>query len=191
MDKITLLAKRQEFFEEIMKHLNSPPSKIDQLLNQDKYFIYPDMNNSFLNPEYGDMIIQINGKFYDKDFNIFYSFWQLGDTLKIGIAIGDIDLQGAFASDAHNEIYYIWGTKNDPRIDVARGCVFYDWEFEVPDLYDNYRNEERFILGAKHMHFRVMRILYDECERIYYNEHNKESENSEIDISFDSIPKDI
>lgn len=181
MDKLTLLAKRQEFFEQIMKHLNTPPSKIDQILNQDKYYVYPDLNNSFINSEYGDMVIQINAEFHKKKFNIFYSLWQLGDTLKIGIALNDYELQGAFASDTHNEIYYIWGVKNEPKIDVARGCVFYDWEFEVPHLYDNYKNQERFILGCKHMHFRVMRIIYDECERIYFeNNSNNNPKDTEI-----------
>lgn len=189
MDKATLIAKRQEFFEQIIKHLNTPPSKIDRLLNQDKYYIFPDMENSFLNSEYGDMVIQINGKFYEKNFGIFYSFWQLGDTLKIGIALSDDDLQGAFASDAHNEIYYIWGIKNDPKIDVARGCVFYDWEFDIPELYDNYKNQEKFILGAKHMHFRVMRIIHDECERMFFNSTAVPDDDADNISSTDDISK--
>ncbi|NCP98105.1 hypothetical protein GW796_07270 [archaeon] len=168
MDKDTLLSKREVFFQQIIEHINRPPSKIDIVLNQDKYYILPDMSNTFVNSEYGDMIININGSFFDKNFNVFYSFWQLSDTLKIGIAINDDELQGAFASDSHNEVYSIWGSKNDPTIDIARGRVFYDWEFDVPHLYDSYKQQERFILGVKHMHFRVMRIIHDECQRIFF-----------------------
>jgi len=169
MDKQTLMAKRQEFFKSILKCLSDGPSKIDKILNQDKYYIKPDLENSFINSEYGDMIIQINGEFYEKKFNVFYSFWQPGDILKIGIAINDDELQGAFISDTYNEIYYIWGLKNEPVVDASHGCALYDWEFEVPNLYDDYKNQERFILGVRHMHFRVMRIMHDECERAFFN----------------------
>lgn len=191
MDKATLIAKRQEFFDEILRHLNIPPSKIDKLLNQDKYYIAPDKDNTYINSEYGDMAIHVNGQFYDKKFCISYLFWQLGNTLKIGINLRDDELQGAFASDAHNEIYYIWGIKHDPKIDVARGTVFYDWEFDVPELYDNYKNQERFILGAKHMHFRVMRIIHDECERMFFNTGAIVDEEDEELSNIDDVQKVI
>jgi hypothetical protein len=169
MDKETLICKRQEFFDAILQHLNTPPSKIDRLLNQDKYYIKPHDDGTFVKSDCGDMVIQITGQFYDKKFEISYLFWQLGDTLKIGIVVNDDDLQGAFASDAHNEVYYIWGVKNEPRVDVARGLLLYDWEFSVPDLYENYKNQERFIIGTKHMHVRAMRIIHDQCERMFFN----------------------
>lgn len=168
MDKATLQAKRTEFFKEILDTMRRPPTKIDMILQQDKFYNPVDEENTFFDPEAGDLAISIKGKFHEKEFNVYYSFWQLGDMLRIGVAIYDDELQGAFASDAHNEVFYIWGMKNDPRVDVAHNCVFYDWEFEVKELYDSYRNQEKFILGARHMHFRVMRILHDECQRIYY-----------------------
>jgi len=185
MDKPTLLAKRQDFFQQIINHLNTPPSKIDEVLNQAQYYVYPNMEKTFINSEYGDMVIQIDGEFYDKKFSIFYSLWQLGDTLKVGIALNDDELQGAFASDTHNEVHYIWGWNNEPKVDVARGCVFYDWEFDVPNLYDNYKNQEKFILGVKHMHFRAMRILHDECQRIFFN--IEKSENDEVPSGITSV----
>lgn len=191
MDKATLIAKRQEFFEDILKHLNVPPSKIDKLLHQDKFYVQPDKENTYINSEYGDMAIHVKGQFYDKKFSVSYLFWQLGNTLKVGITLNDDELQGAFASDAHNEIYYIWGVKNEPRIDVARGCVFYDWEFDVPELYDNYRNQERFILGSKHMHFRVMRIIHDECERMFFNSSGVAEDNGGKVSSIEDIEKII
>lgn len=176
MNKQELLNNREIFFKQISEHILKEPTKIDHILNQDKYYIRPNLEDIIINVEYGDMVIKINGKFYDKEFNIFYSLWQLSDTLKIGIALSDDDLQGAFSSDTHNEAYYIWGWKNDPKVDIARGCVFYDWEFEVPNLYDNYKEQERFILGVRHMHFRTMRIIHDECERLFFESKGKEDE---------------
>ena len=165
MDKSTVILKRTEFFNEMMYRLNEPPSSIDVVLQQDKYYIKPNKDETFINPEYGDIAIAIKGKFYEQKFKLYYTIWQFGEILKIGVAIYDEDLQGAFTSDNHNEVFYIWG-QDTPRIDVAHGCVFYDWEFQVPHLYESYRHQERFILGLRHMHFRVMRIIHDECQRI-------------------------
>lgn len=180
MDKVTLIAKRAEFFESILKALRLPPKKIDYILQQDKYYTPVDEDNTFYDAEAADLAVSIKGEFHGKIFNVYYSFWQLGDALKVGVAIYDEDLQGAFASDSHNEVFHIWGQKNDPRVDVAHNCVFYDWEFEAKDLYESYRNQEKYILGARHMHFRVMRILHDECERIL---HSKKKSNFNEDFS--------
>ena len=181
MDKLTLKTKRMEFFKEILEAMRRPPGKIDNILQQDKYYLPIDEDNTFFDEEAGDLAISIKGTFHEKLFNVYYSFWQLGDMLRIGIAIFDDELQGAFASDAHNEVFYIWGMKNDPRVDVAHNCVFYDWEFEVKDLYDSYRNQEKYILGARHMHFRVMRILHDECQRIYHTKNRDSLDDSNLD----------
>lgn len=181
MDKETLRIKRMDFFKEILDTMRLPPSKIDMILQQDKFYNPVDEENTFCDPKGGDLSIYIKGKFHEKEFNVYYSFWQLGDMLRIGVAVHDEELQGAFASDTHNEVFYIWGVKNEPRVDVAHSCVFYDWEFEVKDLYDSYKNQEKYILGARHMHFRVMRILHDECQRIYYLKSNNNSELSSVE----------
>lgn len=190
MDKETLKGHRTDFFKEILEAMRRPPSKIDMILQQDKFYNPVDEENTFFDSEAGDLAISIRGEFHEKIFNVYYSFWQLGDMLRVGVAIYDDELQGAFASDAHNEVFYIWGMKNDPRVDVAHNCVFYDWEFEVKDLYDSYRNQEKFILGARHMHFRVMRILHDECQRIYYAKNrDANSDDSNLD-DFEKYLKD-
>lgn len=168
MTKEELLNQRNAFFKEVASHIQTAPSRIDEILNQNKYYVRPSNEDIIINSNYGDMIIKINGSFYGRNFHLFYSLWQVSDTIKIGIALCDEELHGAFTSDTHNEVYYIWGWKNDPKIDVARGIVFYDWEFDVPNLYDSYKNQERFILGVKHMHFRTMRIIHDECERLFF-----------------------
>lgn len=167
MEKEELISNRTKFFQNIINHLDSPPSRIDEILNQDIYYIKPDLNKLLFNPNSGDMVIPIDGEFHNKKFNIFYSFWQVGYTLKIGVALNEVDLQGAFASDTHEEVYDLWGVSNKPKIDVARGCVFYDWEFDVTNLYDSYRDQEKFILGVKHMHFRVMRVICAECHKLW------------------------
>ena len=171
MTKNELIEKRNEFFENIYHQISKPPSRIDNILQQEIYYKPLKQSNSFFDSEAGDFAICIEGKFFEKEFVIYYSLWQIGDMLRIGVKIEDEELQGAFAADTHNEVFHIWGQKNEPRVDVAHGSVFYDWEFFVPELYASYLNQERFILGTRHMHFRVMRIIHDECERLYLNNH--------------------
>jgi hypothetical protein len=187
MDKATLIAKRTEFFKAILEQLRRTPARIDQILQQSGFYMPIDEDNTFFDADTGDFAICVKGDFHGKQFDVYYSLWQLGDMLRIGVAIYDEELQGAFASDTHNEVFYIWGMKNDPRVDVAHGCVFYDWEFEVKDLYDSYKNQERFILGARHMHFRVMRILNDECQRIYFSKNRDTFNNDYPDQGMDTI----
>lgn len=167
MNKEELIELRQTFFKSIFDQIKKPPNRIDNVLQQAPFYIAPSEEKSFYEPEAGDLAICIEGEFFEKKFLIYYSLWQLGDMLRIGVKIEDEELQGAFASDTHNEVFYIWGMKNDPRVDVAHGSVFYDWEFQVPELYESYKNQERFILGTRHMHFRVMRMIHDECQRLF------------------------
>jgi hypothetical protein len=167
MDKEELIKTRTNFFKNILEQVRNPPSRMDSVLKQDKYYMPIDEENTFYEGEAGDLSICINGEFYGKNFNVYYSFWQVGDMLRIGIAVFDEDLQTAFTSDTHNEIAYIWGLRSEPRIDISHDCIYYDWEFDVPTLYNDYKGQEKYILGARHMHFRVMRILHDQCYRNY------------------------
>lgn len=167
MDKVEFFKKRADFFEEILRHVRRPPERIDSFLRQDGYYRPINEDESFYDEKTGDLAICVTGKFFEKDFKLYYSFWQIGDILRIGVTVYDEDLQMAFKSDAHNEIYDIWGLQNVPRVEASHEYLYYDWEFEVPNLYDNYVNQEKYVLGARHMHFRVLRIISDECYRMH------------------------
>jgi len=56
---------------------------------------------------------------------------------------------------------YFWD--NEPKQFIRGDKMFYEWEFNVPNFYDSYLTQERYILGIRHMHFRVMRIVHDAC----------------------------
>ncbi len=165
MNKETLVKLRTEFFNNILSSIKLKPSKVDQLLKQDKFFILPDTEKSVFSPETGDLALYFKGEFHDMKFEFFYSIWQIGNLLKVGIAIFD-NLESAFSDDTHNELYLIWGKKHQVNIDFARECSFYDWEFDATNIYKNYQEQERFIFGIRHMHFRVLRIIHDECKKI-------------------------
>lgn len=168
MNKNSLLSNRKKFFKEIIRVLSLEPNSTDDFLNQSNYYIKPQEKKTILNEEFGDLVVEINGCFHGKTFKVNYSLWQLSDNLKIGVAINDLDLQGAFATDQHNEINELWGD-NLPDIDVSKGSLFYTWNFSAPSLYDSYKEQEKFIFGVRHMHFRTMKVVHDECFKISQN----------------------
>jgi hypothetical protein len=165
MDKKDLFLKRTEFFNEILDCINKPADEIDHLLNQSKYYVIPDKNSIINSPENGNLAITILGEFFEKDFKIIYTLWQTGNRLKIGISFNDEEIKDSFESDSHKEVNVLWGSSL-PHIDYAHGGSFYDWSFDVPQLYESYINQEIYIQGMRHFHFRVMRIIYDKCEKI-------------------------
>lgn len=165
MDKKKLFNSRADFFNDIVDNITRLPQKIDKILNQDIYYINPISIDILNDPINGDLAIPFKGEFHNKQFEVMYTIWQIGENLRIGIALHDETLQDMFELDAHNEVESIWNG-NRPTVEASHGYLFYDWFFETPDLYNSYTHQERFIQGIRHMHFRVMKIIHDKCEMI-------------------------
>lgn len=161
MDKKELVQKREIFFHKILEMLKREPDETDKLMKQDRFYFAP--SKTTMNSEKGELVILIPFQFQDKKVNVWYSIWQYAFDLKIGIFVEDPKLETAFQTDPHREIKYIWGGDAAPRFDSSRATVMYEWEFRVPRLFESYIYQEKYILGVRHMHFRLMRVLYDEC----------------------------
>lgn len=174
MNKKELLEKRTEFFEEILSNIRKPPSKIDKILKQDKYFIPIDERNTFYDVSSGDLVINVTGKAFDSTFDFAYTIWQYGNSLKLGLAIYSEFLHVAIPSDNYNEVFSIWGHNNEPYNNYIYDYLYYNWDFNAEKLYDDYKEQEKFILGIRHMHFRVLRLLINECEKIKNNKMDDE-----------------
>lgn len=166
MEKEELFAKRKRFFEDIIENLFIPPSEIDFALEQDKYYVEPDRSSLIMNERTGHLAIKVPGNFFDIDFFVLYSIWQVGSRLKIGVNLKESIILPAFAEDEHGEVFRIFGEENPPTVDALHGGIFYDWEFPARELYSSYMNQENIISGVRHLHFRTMRIIYDYLEKI-------------------------
>lgn len=166
MNKEELEAKRKVFFDSILDAISQPPAKIDVLLNQAHLYVKPDLENSFYDAKSGDLAIVIPMKFKERDYKVHYTVWQLGNSIRVGVTLDAPEFQTAFLFDEHQEVNSLWGNNTIPRSEVTHGNIYMDWEFNVPELYDDYKNQERFIYGIRHMHFRMMRILSEETRRL-------------------------
>jgi len=161
MEKVDLITKREKFFNQIVDMFERQPDETDRLMKQEKFYIAP--NRKIINAEKGELILGFPVKFANKEFYVWYSFWQYSFEFKIGVFIEDPKLENAFLTDTHREFKYLWGADLPPRFDNSRGSVMYEWEFKVPRLFESYIYQEKYILGSRHMHFRLMRVLHDEC----------------------------
>ncbi len=157
---------RESFFDSVISVMSEDPTQMDIFLDQQQYYVKPIEKEIYKNSAYGDLVVPVGGNFSDKNFKVWYSMWHIGERIKVGIMLKDVDLQEALISDHHKEINKVWGVDVQPNIDATHGALLYEWEFNCPDFYDSYMYQEKFILGMRHMHFRVMRIVYDKFKSI-------------------------
>ena len=177
-----LIEKRKMFFESALHYLTLEPTKIDFYLLQAYSFIEIDKAAADINAEFGDFWLPINTRIQNYNLSFVYSMWQFGPILKIGL-IGYENKNCPIPRLWHScqeEISSIWHkpaesddlgleymsesergkkTKVTPEFVVREDMLFCEWTFNASNLYDNFQNQEYFILGLRHMHFRTISIL--------------------------------
>jgi hypothetical protein len=101
-----------------------------------------------------------------------YSIMQAGDWLRFGVMI-----QGAPQALIRFEQYHenvlaverIWDRSCDYQLRDSSGLLL-EWRFSEPDFYKEFVIRERFLIMARHMHFRlgkVLRPLLDEISDLH------------------------
>lgn len=170
IDKEQIHKIRESFFDSIIAIISEEPTKMDIFLDQQQYYVKPLEEEIYKNIAYGDLVVPVGGVFSNQSFKVWYSMWHIGERIKVGIMLKDVNLQEALISDHHKEINKVWGEDVQPSIDTTHGAILYEWEFSCPAFYDSYMYQEKFILGMRHMHFRVMKIVYDKFRSMHMNE---------------------
>lgn len=159
MEKSVFIAKRAAFFEDIKRNVQRAPNEVDLSLEQDKYLVVP--SSIISDEENGELIIKVEGRFFNEKFSVMYSIWQVGIKLKIGINLKLEEMIEAFFKEEDGTVSRIWGEGNNPIIEAIHGGIFFDWEFDAKNLYDSYQTEEIFISGIRNMHVQTMKIIYN------------------------------
>ena len=182
MGQNKLIKQRENFFNCVLHYLTLEPTKIDFYLLQAYSFREIDKNTANINSEFGDFWLPINTRIQNYNLSFVYSMWQFGSILKVGL-IGYENRNCPIPKLWHScqeEISNIWHkpsnsenlgfeyisdseiakkTKIKPDFVVREDMLFCEWTFNATDLYDNFQNQEYFILGFRHMHFRTISIL--------------------------------
>ena len=156
LDKNIVHLSRQEFFDNVVKYLSTSPKKIDEALEQIKYYFEPNMDSLIHDVEYGDFYIEINPFFAGKVWHLAYSMWQIGKVLKIAVILQN-DSEGLTIADPE-EMENLW--PGSEMTMISRGSKIYlEWTFDVPDFHVNFATREGYALGMRHLHFRVLKSL--------------------------------
>lgn len=176
MNKEDVFIQRISFFNDIIHILKRNLCELDTIFQQNTYLVPLNENNFFTDPINGELICKYKHQFFNQEFEMLYSVWQIGNMLKIGFLIRDETIYQAFAEN-HFESIDIWHGNGHLNIQERHG-IFYDWTFQANELYQSYLNQETYIMGIRHMHINILRIIYQFLEK---------NQKQEINISFDDL----
>lgn len=165
MEKEYVLKNREEFFNQIIEKMKEQPNDLDIFLNQADLHCPPLDSEIYSNHEYGDLKIPVEVNFFEKNYKIYYTIWHVGHILKVGVVLPNIELQIAITDDTYKEVENIWGKDCKPTIEAAHQMFLLDWEFNEPNIFDSYLNQEKYILGMRHLNFRICRIIHDKLKK--------------------------
>lgn len=175
MTQHELVAQRKYFFEKIVAYLEKEPQEVDLRLRQSEFFRPIEREGMIFDPELGDLWIKVKPSFYGKTVSLAYSFWQYGNVLKAAVIAYDNDVEWAMQRDgSHGELAQLFGQNRYYSLHTQHNETYYEWQFDATNLYDSYQNMENYILAFRHMHFRVMRLIHDNCLNVVKQEADQE-----------------
>lgn len=166
LTKERVLAVRAEFFNALVQQWTRSPERIDQIMGQSECFVPAD------DPETGGVEVfdAENGLLVrsvtppnqgDEPYRFLYSILHAGDWLHFGILFqGSPQWLQAFDLQHREELAEdrIWDRPAD-QLTRDGGGILLEWRFVEPDFYSNYAVRERFIQIARHLHFRLCKVL--------------------------------
>lgn len=173
--KNKVLSVRKSFFNSLKDAWSRKPEEVDRLMKQEDCFYLPDYLRSKEEQEKLDVVIienlnqgilavsvtpvKENGQL--SDIRWIYSIMQAGDWFRFGVLIqgpAKKVIQYAQNQNYMLSIEKIWDSKCDHQVRDSAGLLL-EWRFVTPDFYDNFVCRERFLIIARHLHFRIGRII--------------------------------
>lgn len=164
---------REAFFRDLLLAWANPPNLIDQVMGQDRSYISPDFAThrhdhpktikAFDIPN-GVLAASVTPQVADLEkghLRWTYSIWQAGDWLRFGVLIqGETRYLVAFDNEHDNVLGLerIWDCNADFMSRGPNGLLV-EWRFKQPDFYDDFTVRERFIMVARHLHFRLSAMI--------------------------------
>lgn len=164
MQELDLLKKRELFFQKIINIMfreditSGEKLNIEDLFGISKYIKFPNKEEVFCKPEYGELVIPLRSEYFDKKFEIIYSLWQIGEELKVGFLIKQDSILDVLLNE--KEVFEDMYDKSEYKLSLKYDGVFAEWFFNVKGLYENYEPQEYFIMRFRHMHINLLRTLY-------------------------------
>lgn len=189
---------RRIFFHDLLLAWATPPNHIDQLMGQDRTYIAPDFAThrhdhpktvKIFDVENGVLAASVTPPVSDLDkgnLRWTYSIWQAGDWLRFGVLIqGETRYLVEFDNQHDNVLGMerVWDRNADFLVRGPNGLLL-EWRFRQPDLYTDFIVRERFVMVARHLHFRLSAMIDALSRKIA-------SGDFEAPASRDTMPEDV
>ena len=164
---------RESFFRDLLLAWANPPNLIDQVMGQDRSYIPPDFAThrhdhpktiKTFDIQNGVLAASVTPQVSDLDkghLRWTYSIWQAGDWIRFGVLIqGETRYLVAFDSEHDNVLGLerVWDCNADFMSRGPNGLLV-EWRFKQPDFYDEFTVRERFVMVARHLHFRLSSMI--------------------------------
>lgn len=171
---------RETFFRDLLNAWATPPTLIDEIMEQANTYMPPDYAThkcddpqtiKIFDVKQGLLVASVTPKYeHLKHGNLrwVYSIWQAGDWIRFGVLIqGTPEYITAFDNEHDNVLGLerIWDCTAD-FLNRAGKSLLVEWRFNESDFYENFEVRERFILVAKHLHFRLSSMFHDLIKRL-------------------------
>lgn len=157
--KARVHAERRIFFRRIVERITIAPDPAAIKFGQHIQLQNSKIVECLTDVEAGILYIVVESTFEGRTGQHSYSIFVTGDLFRIGLLLYG-GLESAPLTDWQNEITEMWPGCSPDQHD--RGALaMYEWTFLLPDLYQSFVTQERYILGIRHMHCRVLRIIQD------------------------------
>jgi len=172
--KDTVHQIRNSFFDSLLSEWSRPPEEVDDLMGQRDCFYAPDFSNAQRSKDPKTVMIKdvergllaasvtpIDADGKESDTRWVYSILQAGDWLRYGILIQGPPrriLDYSQHQDYVLSVEKIWDRPCDNQVRDTAGLLL-EWRFNEPNFYDEFVIRERFSIIARHLHFRLGRII--------------------------------
>lgn len=177
-------AIRDEFFNALLGEWTRPAEPIDRMMEQDDALFVPDHaaglghdpKTIFVRDvPRGLLAVSVTppmSRGIPNGLRWVYSIMQAGDWIRFGVMIQGAPQVLLRYEQHHDNILAmerIWDRQCDYQFRDSAGLLL-EWRFSEPGFYDSFVVRERFIIMARHMHFRlgkVLRPLLDDIALLY------------------------
>lgn len=162
LKKEDVIEVKSYFFNCIVEHLMLSPTEIDFAFNQDIYYVEPHQKSIFNSPSEGTLFINVFPEFFDKMAHYAYSIYLTGTKLKIGILFYDDAWLATQAANGQedNEIQNLF-PEVGYSITNRDNSTLLEWSFDLDkEFYHSYEYQDRFVLNMRHLHFRILKMIY-------------------------------
>jgi len=202
---------REAFFRDLLLAWATPPNLIDQVMGQDRSYILPDFAThrhdhpktiKAFDIKNGVLAASVTPPVSDLEkghLRWTYSIWQAGDWIRFGVLIqGETRYLLAFDNQHDNVLGLerIWDCNADFMTRGPHGLLV-EWRFNQPDFYDEFIVRERFVMVARHLHFRLSSMIDGLARKVAAGDFDEPAENiveaisvQPREFSLDGLEKD-